>query len=991
MKLFQLTKFVPTVVALALSSATGARAGLVTPPTFTAISVPATATLNQTVNISASAVANYSDNSDGNNWNTPDHIRILVINIEYLKPGGSWTNIANWCPTWTSPNSNSANLTLDTPGTWYVRFQAMDGRPWFEGWPTYAIAVSPPPGPVITSSLALGVNQGGYVNYVITATNIPTAFSATNLPPGLSLNTSTGHIYGNYTGSSSVNTTITASNVFGTDAKTLSWSVTAASISGSASVSPSPQADGQPVTLAFSAYANFGVAWVERTVWRPNGTAYSPGSGTGTAGSISWTPDGGAGNYWFTIRVVDNYYNYRDYAASFQVRTAPTAAVSIVPASISFGQSSAVTMTLSQTGPWSLLYHWMLWEQGNGSYWSGIGFGWNFPSSTLGMTNISNTDGLATGASSSTKSFTYTPNFTGSAHFLSWGYDGVSAPSGYPAGSVTISKATPTLSNWSNRSFPGSFTVQTSDLNAVLANPYSSAVSAPSGSRAYALNGAGASAGATVYPGTYTANFAYAGDANYHPVNAPVTWTVANRNPGISVQILNASRAAIALNGSGRAPVAVGQQFFIRVNGSDPDGGLAMLYSRLNNASGTAIDYPQVAVSGGSASYDFGPYAANQLGVWNVWAHVADAHNTGYQWQGQGWAGSDSPDVEVFNRDPSISVQILNAGRSAIALNGSGRAPVAFGQQFYIRVNGSDPDGSLTMLYSRLNNASGTAIDYPQVAVSGGSASYDFGPYTANQSGVWNVWAHVADAHNTGYQWQGQGWAGSDSPDVEVVNTAPSQVTPTGLGTTVLGATATHGFGATDADGNLQQILVHYRNVTANTPYRLLRAGDTIADYSWNSALPSSSATGALATSGGTNGLNRSRSWVPDLGPGVYDYHLRAIDAAGVASFNVANFSVSGATTPGSFQVTMAGSSSVALSWTASTTLSGVNRYEILRGGTLIASVGGAVLAYTDTTAASSTAYTYVVRAVDNSGNVSVLSNPVNATTASSFELFTPL
>jgi hypothetical protein len=74
------------------------------------------------------------------------------------------------------------------------------------------------------------------------------------------------------------------------------------------------------------------------------------------------------------------------------------------------------------------------------------------------------------------------------------------------------------------------------------------------------------------------------------------------------------------------------------------------------------------------------------------------------------------------------------------------------------------------------------------------------------------------------------------------------------------------------------------------------------------------------------------------------------------------------------------GTNAVALSWTANTDpdLAG---YRVMRGGVQVASVGK-VTSYTDSGLAASTTYSYTLRAVDTTGNVSADSPVATATTA---------
>jgi chitinase len=120
----------------------------------------------------------------------------------------------------------------------------------------------------------------------------------------------------------------------------------------------------------------------------------------------------------------------------------------------------------------------------------------------------------------------------------------------------------------------------------------------------------------------------------------------------------------------------------------------------------------------------------------------------------------------------------------------------------------------------------------------------------------------------------------------------------------------------------------------------------------------------------------------------AYTYTVKARDAAGnlsAASNQVTGTTQSGGgdTTPPSkpsgLAVTGTSSSSVSLSWSASTDNVGVTGYQVFRGGTNVATVTTA--SFTDTGLAASTSYSYTVEARDAAGNVSAASNQVSATT----------
>ncbi|HEX6499413.1 MAG TPA: glycosyl hydrolase family 18 protein [Micromonosporaceae bacterium] len=107
---------------------------------------------------------------------------------------------------------------------------------------------------------------------------------------------------------------------------------------------------------------------------------------------------------------------------------------------------------------------------------------------------------------------------------------------------------------------------------------------------------------------------------------------------------------------------------------------------------------------------------------------------------------------------------------------------------------------------------------------------------------------------------------------------------------------------------------------------------------------------------------------------------------ATVSAIEVTGGSGGGDTTPPSaptnLTVTGTTTSSVSLSWTASTDNVGVAGYDIYRGGTKVGSATGT--SYTDSGLAAGTTYTYTVKARDAAGNVGAASNQVSATTQAS-------
>ncbi len=151
------------------------------------------------------------------------------------------------------------------------------------GSATLALIVTPPP-PVISSALNATTSVGLPFSYTITASNDPGSYNATGLPPGLSVNTSTGVISGTATASGTTNATISATNPGG---------------AGSAILTIAVQATPAPViTSALNVQATDGLAFAYQIVATNNPASYGDtnvpaGLSLNTAtGLISGTPTG---------------------------------------------------------------------------------------------------------------------------------------------------------------------------------------------------------------------------------------------------------------------------------------------------------------------------------------------------------------------------------------------------------------------------------------------------------------------------------------------------------------------------------------------------------------------------------------------------------------------------------------------------------------------------------------------------------------------------
>ncbi|MFD6422030.1 cellulose binding domain-containing protein, partial [Streptomyces sp. NPDC060198] len=123
----------------------------------------------------------------------------------------------------------------------------------------------------------------------------------------------------------------------------------------------------------------------------------------------------------------------------------------------------------------------------------------------------------------------------------------------------------------------------------------------------------------------------------------------------------------------------------------------------------------------------------------------------------------------------------------------------------------------------------------------------------------------------------------------------------------------------------------------------------------------------------------------------AYSYTVKAKDAAGNISsassaLSVTTSAASGGTdttaptAPTGLTSTAKTSSSVSLSWTASTDNVAVTGYDIFRAGVKVGS--STTTSYTDTGLTASTAYSYTVKAKDAAGNISSASSALSVTTS---------
>jgi len=199
--------------------------------------------------------------------------------------------------------------------------------------------------------------------------------------------------------------------------------------------------------------------------------------------------------------------------------TPPGISGSVTPNPIFFGQSATVSALGTSAGG-NLDQITMQSLPPSGGSWSA------WQNWTFGNTSSQNESAVAAGL---------TPGV--------WGYrflatDSAGANSGWQSVNLTVNKATPAISNWSNRSFVAGYVVQASDLAAVFSNPYSGSVTAPTAGAVSYTNvstASGLAAGALLSPGSYDIRTAFSGDSNYNATSGDVTWTVSAATQTVAI------------------------------------------------------------------------------------------------------------------------------------------------------------------------------------------------------------------------------------------------------------------------------------------------------------------------------------------------------------------------------------------------------------------------------------------------------------------------
>ena len=213
------------------------------------------------------------------------------------------------------------------------------------------------PIPAITSSLLVSNPVNSPLSFTISATNSPTSFSATGLPAGLALNSTTGTISGTPTAAQVVRVPITATNAYGSSLP-LNLVLTIGNFSAITSSTAITGSAGSPFSYTLTASNSpltFGMTGI------PAGLSINS-----TTGAVSGTPTT-AGTYTMTASATNSLGVGASTDITFQVTdpvsggggpTAPLILVGPAPQSATVGSTAQFSVNAAGSG--TLSYQWSL-------------------------------------------------------------------------------------------------------------------------------------------------------------------------------------------------------------------------------------------------------------------------------------------------------------------------------------------------------------------------------------------------------------------------------------------------------------------------------------------------------------------------------------------------------------------------------------------------------------------------------------------------------
>jgi PKD repeat protein len=296
----------------------------------------------------------YNDNdvaNSGGQYRTTDGVDIETTGDTGGGYNVGWTNAGEWMKYTVNVNTTAAytlELRVASPGTGNTLHVELDGItisgsltvPNTGGWQIYqTISVTTPSlssgqhilriyeetggfninyinfvaiaaAPVVSSAATASGTTGAAFTYTITASNTPTAYAATGLPAGLTVNTSTGVISGTPTTSGTYSVTVSATNAGGTGTKAVTVTINAPApvISSAATASGTTGAAFTYTITASNAPTTFSATGlpagltVNASTGLISGTPTTAGTYTATVGATNAT---GTGTKQVTITITN--------------------------------------------------------------------------------------------------------------------------------------------------------------------------------------------------------------------------------------------------------------------------------------------------------------------------------------------------------------------------------------------------------------------------------------------------------------------------------------------------------------------------------------------------------------------------------------------------------------------------------------------------------------------------------------------------------------
>jgi uncharacterized protein YhjY with autotransporter beta-barrel domain len=248
--------------------------------TISATNAVATTNRALTINISLSAPVVTSAGSAPGNVGQPFSYQIVASDspTSYAVTGG--------LPPGVTLNTTTGLIsgTPTTAGTFNVSVTATNASGTSAPLPvTITIVLLPP---AITSAASVSGQAGSPVTYQITASNSPTSFGATGLPPGFSVSATTGLISGTPAAQGTFAVTVSATNASGTGTQLVNFNI---------SNFPLPNAGGLSASTGFNTPVSINIATSVSGNFTSVALASQPANGTASINGfvVTYTPRAG--------------------------------------------------------------------------------------------------------------------------------------------------------------------------------------------------------------------------------------------------------------------------------------------------------------------------------------------------------------------------------------------------------------------------------------------------------------------------------------------------------------------------------------------------------------------------------------------------------------------------------------------------------------------------------------------------------------------------